>query len=94
MFRNCKTSSAYKRRYLFSAKGAESSQPGASPQGIESHIKQAAKSAIQSYLRPDLAVNRAFSTGAFYISTPQGLPQALNERCAVGTLKDLRAVMR
>jgi hypothetical protein len=33
----------YKRRHLFSAKGAKSSQPGALPQGIESHIKQALK---------------------------------------------------
>jgi len=72
-------------KYPFSAKGAVSHQPGASPQEFKSSCKISAESALHSRGRVELMleVSRAFSAGAFvWCHDPGALPQARDEYAA------------
>jgi len=91
---NCKIISSNGKRPLFSAKGAASLTAWGIALGGQSHIKQALKVRFSFHLRPDLAVNRAFSAGRFRIPKILGhRPRLSNERCALGALENFRAVM-
>ena len=70
---NCKIISANGKRPLFSAKGAASLPAWGIALGGQSHRKQALKARFSFHLRPDLAVNRAFSAGRFRIPQSWGV---------------------
>jgi hypothetical protein len=56
--------------------------------------KQALKARFSPHLVPDLAVSRAFSAGHFRIPTILGRCPGLDERSAVGALKNFRAALQ
>src|SRR5207249_1353792 len=64
---------AFPNRYVFSAKGAVSYQPGATPQGSRRTKNPSAESAIQC-----VVLNRAFSAGGDLGQGPGAMPQAGN----------------